>query len=374
MKRNVPGSPQWQHSRLLAGGDALFLELEEAISAARLSIEFEYYIFNDDAVGRRFMDALAAAAARGVNVRVLIDGVGSSGAGAAIAAELNRAGVAVKIYHPLPWLTGAYRWSLVRGGWLYKFFYLLLNINRRNHRKLCVIDDQYAWVGSINISADHLAVEAGGAGWRDYAVALRGEGVGHLRAGFDRQWLSLPARLQKGFLARHLSNRSPLARRLKNRFLVRSISEARQRVWVVSAYFAPTASLRRALLRACRRGADVRLLLPEATDVTFFPGLSQTYFQELLRSGARIFQYRGGVLHAKALLIDQLAVIGSSNLNYRSTLHDLELDVLLDEQELLEELQGVVLRDLESAAELTAAGLPDPPRLAWLWYAFRYWL
>ncbi|MCZ6829796.1 MAG: phospholipase D-like domain-containing protein [Gammaproteobacteria bacterium] len=365
---------KWQHSHLLTDGGVFYEELLDAIGGAETSVDFEYYIFSNDALGDRFVSALTSAAQRGVQVRVLIDGIGSAPSGPEIASRLNRGGVDVKIYHPAPWLSAGYRWSLVRGDWLYKFFLFALNINRRNHRKLCVVDGSKAWVGSLNISAEHLPAAAGGAGWRDYAVALRGEGVHFLQRGFEMQWLSRPARLQRGFLAQHLSNRSRRARRLKNRFVTSSVATARSRVWVVNAYFAPTARLRRALLRACRAGADVRLLLPESSDVRFFPSLSNHYYSELLRAGARIFLYRANVLHAKALLIDDFFILGSSNLNYRSTLHDLELDVVVDDAVTVVKLEAVIAGDCATAEELEQERLPPPTLGSWFWYALRYWM
>ena len=373
--RSVSLTPhKWQKSRLICDGGLFYDELLNEIGRAETVIDFEYYIFSDDMLGQRFVLALVAAAARGVQVRVMIDGVGSAANGAEIASRLDAGGVEVKIYHPLPWLTGAYRWSLDRGGWLYKFFLLALNINRRNHRKLCVIDGQRAWVGSLNISREHLPIDAGGAGWRDYAVALEGEGITSLHWGFERQWMEQPARLQRGFLARHLSNRSRRARRLKNRFVARSVTEAGSRVWVVSAYFSPAPRMRRALLRACRRGLDVRILLPEISDVAFFPGLSNHYYLELLRAGARIYLYRTRVLHAKALLIDDFFILGSSNLNYRSTLHDLELDAVVFNADTVAELEAVILKDFADAVELELNHLPAPKALSWIWYTLRYWL
>jgi cardiolipin synthase len=334
----------------------------------------EYYIFQIDALGERFIEALGAAAGRGVRVRVLIDGVGSSVSCTALAERLFEVGVPVQIYNPLPWLTGAFRWSQGRGGWMYKSMLFLLNINRRNHRKLCMVDGTSAWVGSFNISTDHLAVTAGGRGWRDYAMKLRGPEVESLAGGFDRMWMAQGPRFHRGFIARYLSNRSQQARRLKNRFVARSVVGAARRVWLVSAYFAPTARLRRALLRACRNGRDVRLLLPEQSDVAMFPGLSSHYYRELLRAGARIFLYQAGVLHAKALLIDDFSIVGSSNWNYRSTLHDLELDVVIRSRDTVAALEQVVVEDCYKSRELRLEHAPSPSLGSWFWYMLRYWM
>jgi len=374
MKKRQASILKWQYSRLISDSEAFFRVLLDAIAGARESICFEYYMFNKDVLGEKFIDALTAAAQRGVEVRVIIDGLGSAVDAAEVALALHAGGVEVKIYHPLPWLSNGYRWSMDRGGWLYKFMKSFLNINRRDHRKLCIVDENTAWVGSLNISADHLPTAAGGSNWRDYAVQLRGEGVLSLASGFDIQWRAQPARLQRGFLARHLSNRSHRARVLKNQFVRRNVAAASSRVWVVSAYFAPTARMRRALLRACQRDTDVRLLLSDRSDVWFFPGLSSHYYLELLRAGARIFLYRANILHAKAILIDDFFILGSSNLNYRSTVHDLELDVVVDDAATVAALESTILSDCATAQELTVQGLPQPSVASWLWYVLRYWM
>lgn len=371
-REHAPG--RWTHSRLIVDPQEFYRTLLAAIENAREDVVLESYIFRLDALGESFVQALATAAARGVRVRVLVDGVGSSASAAELAERLFALGVAVQIYHPLPWLTRGYRWTLQSGGWFYKFMVFLLNINRRNHRKLFVVDGRTAWVGSFNFNMDHLSSADGGKGWRDYAVQLQGRDVASLAKGFDRLWAAQGPRFHRGFIAHYLSNRSARARRLKNRFVARQVGRCQERVWLVSAYFAPTASLRRALLRACKNGSDVCLLLPESSDVFMFPGLSSRYYLELLRAGARIFLYRAGNLHAKALLVDDLSIIGSSNWNHRSSLHDLELDVILADKDIQKALEAVVKNDFQHGRELTLEDTPKPSLLSGLWYLLRYWM
>lgn len=364
----------WEYAALRVGAGDFYAHLLSAVELAQETIDFEYYIFQLDDLGWQFVDALGQAASRGVRVRVLVDGLGSSASSETLARELFQRGVSVQIYHPLPWLTGSYRWSRSRGGWVYKFMVFLLNINRRNHRKLCVVDGKQAWVGSFNISQQHLPLEAGGAGWRDYALELRGNEVRSLVDGFERLWEASDPRFHRGFFGRYLSNRSNRSRRMKNRFVARSVATASSRVWLVSAYFAPTASLRRALLHACKAGRGVILLLPEQSDVPMFPSLSSHYYRELLRAGARIFLYQEGILHAKALLIDEFSIIGSSNWNYRSSLHDLELDVVVKGGSLAAELEQIIRDDCDLARELKLADAHRPGLVSWLWYLLRYWM
>ena len=364
----------WERARLIVDAEQFFERLLHTIADAQHSIDFEYYSFQLDRLGNRFVAALGAAASRGVRVRVMVDGIGSAAASSALAKQLFDCGVAVQIYHPLPWLTDGYRWSRPRGGWIFKMLTLLLNVNRRNHRKLCIVDGHTAWVGSFNITADHLPVAAGGLGWRDYALELQGRTVQSLVNGFERLWNDRNPRLHRGFIGRYLSNRSLPARRMKNRFVVHSVATAATRVWLVSAYFAPTARLRRALLKACRNGIDVRLLLPSRSDVIVFPGLSSHYYRELLRAGARIFLYQESVLHARALLVDDLVILGSSNWNHRSTLHDLELDAIVNGVDTVNELAEVIREDCNDGRELSLEQTPVPAWHSWFWYLLRYWM
>ena len=365
----APRRGTWERSELIVNAEQYYGRLLRAIAGARAAVDLECYRFDLDALGRRFVDALSRAAGRGVRVRVLMDGVGSMAGGEELARRLSAAGAAVRIHNPLPWLTRSYRWSLLRGGRIYKFFLFFLNINRRNHRKLCIVDGGAAWVGSFNISAEHKQ------GWRDYALELHDDGkVAGLADSFDRIWTRRESKYRPANIARFLSNRSNRARRMKNRFIVRQLLGSQRRVWLVAAYFAPTAQFHRALVKACGRGRDVRVLLPEHSNVRIFPGLSSCYYRKLLESGARLFLYRPGILHAKALLVDGLAVVGSSNWNFRSTVHDLELDVLIDAPDTVAELEAAVAGDMSRSRELSLNDTPAPSIASWLWYVIRYWL
>ena len=374
MRSQTKQVSQWQRSVLYVNANDWFERLLDRIGSARDSIVFEYYIFEADSLGMRFVAALVAAARRGVRVRVMMDGVGSADSSDLLSEHLHGHGVEVRIYHPLPWLANSFRWSRHRGGWAYLGLLSILNINRRNHRKLCVIDAETAWIGSFNISAKHLPKDAGGEGWRDYGVELNGERVSSLVQGFNSLWSGHKPRLSRGFLASYLSNRSLRARRLKNRFVARSVANAVQRVWLVNAYFLPTAAMGRALRQASRNGTQVCLMLPEYSDVAIFPGLSSLFYRALMRAGARIFLYQPGVLHAKALLVDNFAVLGSSNWNYRSTLHDLELDAVIRSPETLLTLEQAMLDDAANCRELTVEDTPVPSLLSRLLYAVRYWM
>ncbi len=346
----------------------------DSIAFAKERIDFQFYIFELGEIGRRYVEALGDAASRGVRVRVLIDGIGSQRDGQMIAQHLNLDGVDVKIYHPPPWQARLHRWSRQKGNRVRKLISLLFKINRRNHQKCCVVDNEIVWIGSLNISDNHLECHAGGQSWRDYAVSINGEMAQSLGRNFDTLWDDRPSHPERGFLSRYIHNRNLVARRLKNRFVVERIRSAQTRLWIASAYFAPPGQVRRALLVACKRGVDVRLILSKESDVPMFPGISRCYYKALLRAGAKIYEYRPAVLHAKVLISDELCVLGSSNINYRSFFHDLELDVVLYDKSIIRQLERELELDMADCDEVKVSAVQKLDwRLSLLHY-IRYWM
>ncbi len=317
----------WDSEHIYSPAKQYFESLLNDIDSAESSIELVVYIFSLDAIGLRVMDALVKASQRQVKIRLLVDGVGSADDAELIAEKLSKIGAEVRIYHPLPWYWGNYRWSLRPGGRIEKLYYFIASMNRRDHRKFCVIDKSIAWCGSFNISQDHLSETIP---WRDYGVRLTGDAVTSLIDIFDSVWFGrnnqkLSTRIS-GLLR---SNYSLRLRRLSNRLLVVKIRNAKQRVWICSAYFSPSGAVIRAIKAAKSRNVDVRLIVAGRSDVPLFPLLSSTYYADLLKIGVSIYRYQAGILHAKAMLVDQQCLIGSTNLNHRSFHHDLELDVIL---------------------------------------------
>ena len=135
--------------------------------------------------------------------------------------------------------------------------------------------------------------------------------------------------------------------------MLRKIITCRHRIWITNAYFVPDNFLLRRLKEAAGSGVDVRILLPRKSDIAYMPWASSTFYFNLLKAGVRIFEYLPSVLHAKTLVLDDWALIGSSNLNHRSLLHDLEVDVLLSDSEPINCLAKQFLLDLENASEIS---------------------
>lgn len=325
-------APELGEELLFSAAD-FYRELELDIRAARHSICLEMYIWSNDEIGRRFFALLEQAAARGVHVRLLLDGVGSFFWIRAQRDRMQHSPVHTRIYRPVELS------RLGREAGLSQFFGRL---NRRNHKKVALIDDRIAYAGSMNVTSACLP-------WKECGVRLSGPSVPLLRELFDDTWasaegardLSRSFRLQGALLGSRLlrSNQTLLLREQHARGLRRRIRAAKERVWLMTPYFVPTVGLFLALLRAARRGADVRLVLPRHNDVWFLRWVARLYYRYMLRAGVKIYEWLPSVLHAKVSLVDNWAAVGSSNLNRRSTYLDLELDVVLSSPESVRALE-----------------------------------
>ncbi len=364
----------WDSESVYSCPEDYYSDLLVDISHASYSIELAVYIFAFDELGQRFFDALVRAAKRGVSVRVQVDGIGSVEDGETLAARFASENIDCRIYHPLPWYLSAYRWSVAAGSFFAKLSHFMLSLNRRDHRKFCVIDKQIGWCGSFNLCSDHLNKTLP---WRDYAVRVTGMAVELLQDNFYVVWGTHATSMSQHDLKFIRCNNTRKLRRMRNRLLVERIRSARKRVWIVSAYFSPSGEVIRAIKKARQAGVDVRAVVAERSDIPFFPWLSATYYADLINMGVVIYAYNRGILHAKALLIDDDCVIGSTNLNHRSFYHDLELDVLLTNKCAVAAMTHCVEQDI---AHSTKASLDDLSVMSrrfwfgWLLRAARYWM
>lgn len=343
---------------IFSKGDDYFHTLLSDIQSAHKSIDLEIYIFNQDNLGEKIVAALTQATNRGVKVRVLVDGAGTP-VWDVFAKTLEHAGAQTRIFHPFPWRLWQWSRSYVRVPVILKAIYLFLKINSRNHRKVCIIDNKIAYVGSFNISKVHLSREGGGDGWRDTGVKITGAELNDLIAAFEAAWEHVPIqeRLQNIFKQVNLDpiirlNNSRHRRRLLYKNLLDRIEHCRQRIWMMNAYFVPDNFLLKNLKEAARRNVDVRIVLPQKSDVFFMPWASSAFYRSLLKSGVRIFEYQPSMLHTKILILDDWMLVGSSNLNHRSLLHDLEVDVNIRLPSAKKEIEQQFIEDLKTTQEV----------------------
>ncbi len=365
--------------KLYFSPDDYFTGLIEDIDAARRSVKMEMYIFELDEVGRAVMRALKNAAERGVELRLLIDGIGSWRDAGRIAAELRGANSEVRIFHPLPWDFSLYRRALNAGRWYSQALYFIASINHRNHRKLCLVDDGIAWLGSYNITADHFNPGSASADdyWHDTGVRVTGPAVAALADNSDAIWErkidSAGARTRQ-FLASDAIER----RREARLQLLGLLQSAERRICITNAYFNPSPKVLRMLKRKARQGLCVQLLVPRHSDIALFPHLSRSFYADLLQSRIRVFEYHARILHSKTMIVDDYLVVGSTNLNYRSLLHDLELDLLLTDAGAVSRMERRFQDDIEASDEITLADWQRHPlldKLLGLLARFlRYWI
>lgn len=368
MKKSLSTSKTWDSELLFFSGADFFAHMRQGVRTAQKSVDLEFYIFEQGKVADALVEALIEAAERGVQVRLVVDGVGSPSFNQTYGRALGAKGISCLIYHNLLW-SGQFMKTLRTEfkkpkGFVSFFKYL----NRRSHRKFVVVDNNRGWIGSFNISDNHLQKppigELARPGWRDTGVCVEGRALSYLTEAFDDQFLKKRDYYKKKFKLwykrRHFYLGLPI--RLNNthwqrkhfyRDLLARIRSAQQRVWITTAYFVPDTRLLKALEFAASKGVSVRILIPMKSDMPFMNWATRAYYEGLNRSGVEIFEYRPTMLHAKTIIIDNWCSVGTSNLNHRSLFHDLEVDAILTQATTRLELVGAFSRDLENSQKVS---------------------
>lgn len=349
-------------------GNDYFSALLKDIALAKKTIELETYIFYHDKLGKKVLAALEKAAENGVKISILVDGAGTPQWGGSFIKNLEKLGAETRIFHPIPWRLWHWSRSHVRANSILKAIYLFLKINSRNHRKVCLIDNKIAYIGSFNICQSHLEKSFEGDDWRDTGIRLANTDLSDLILAFAAAWNHLPIQERIKHFFHHVHknpvirlNNTRHRRRILYKDLLHKINNTRNRVWITNAYFVPDNFLLRKLREAAHAKIDVRILLPRKSDIAFMPWASKAFYEKLLKSGVRIFEYQPSVLHAKTLILDDWMLIGSSNLNHRSLLHDLEVDINIQQTESQEALAKQFYIDLENSKEICLENWQKPP-------------
>lgn len=339
--------------------DSYFGEVIACIEKAKKTIEIETYIFAFDAVGKKVIRALCKAADRGVKVRVLVDGAGTSPWGQKLKYYLESHNIKVKIYHPYPWLFSQYNGSSPKKkNFFSKFIFLISNINKRNHRKTIVIDKKILFIGSANIKNCYVQQAGKKIPLRDTSVKISNLPTEEVRYAFEKAWNTIPKltflKSRKQLYLRY--NFSWFRRRRLFKDLIRRINHSKKRIWISNAYFVGNNAIFSSLKEAQARGVDVKIILPKYYEEPLFASLTQTLYFSLLNANLRIYEYQTGILHSKYIIIDDWYCLGSSNLNNRSLIHDLEVDVSLRTEKSKQSLKNVFITDLKNSKSL---GLND---------------
>lgn len=353
------------HVRLLKDAHENYPAWLEAIRAARHHIHFESYIIHEDEVGWAFADALIAKAQEGVLVRLIYDWMGGfRNASRRFWGALESGGVQIRCYNPPHLLSPL--------GWL-----------SRDHRKMLAVDGEVAFVTGLCVGRmwrgdPARKIEP----WRDTGVEIRGCAVAEVERAFTRTWawsgesnleaepIAIPAPAGDMNL-RIVATEPATAGMFRLDQLVAAL--ARKRLWLTDAYYAATTSYVEALRAAAKDGVDVRLLLPNATDIPLLRPLSRAGYRPLLEAGVRVFEWNGTMLHAKTAVADgHWARVGSSNLNIASWWGNCELDAVVEDDSFAAGMEEMYLQDLANATEVVldrrhrphAPGEPRHPRAA----------
>lgn len=334
----------WDEETLFTNGDEYFAGLLRAIEGAQSSIELETYIFEKGVIGDRMVKALTAAADRGVRVRMIVDGWGSPNFLYDYYPELRRASIRVRFFRVIPWILK--RLPGDPDSLAQRIIHRWKRVNRGNHRKFCLIDQHELWVGSFNISDNHLREVRGEQAWKDVGVRVRGRDLKYARRAFQRAF--------RGWTALNLPARSPRLLLLNDSYLhirntrvqhIERMKTARERLWLATPYFVPVGQVFRLLVRRAREGADVRVIIPRKNDVWIMKWMSLPLLRSLAKHGVKVFIYEPRFSHQKVFIADDWVCVGSTNLNHRSFLHDLEMDVVLTRQENKQRIIDSYLRD-----------------------------
>jgi cardiolipin synthase len=350
--RPVPGNLV----HLLIDGPNAYRAMQEVIARASRWIHFENYIIRSDAAGWRFAELLAARAREGVRVRVLYDWFGSFATSRGFWNYLREAGVEVRAFHP-PQLVDA-----------------VTNISR-NHRKLVVADGSRAVLGGLCIGCEWTGEShAGSQPWRDTAVEIQGPAAAVLDQSFAGVWEITGEKVPpdqaagvvepEGAAGVRVINGEP-GRERAYRVIELLAAGSVERLWITDAYLVAPPRLFQALRDCARDGVDVRLLVPGSSDLPLIRNLSRIGYRDLLRSGVRIYEWDGPMLHAKSIVCDDRWVrVGSSNLNPSSLLGNYELDVLIEDTVLADAMEAQFRRDVARSREVASRPIRGPRRIS----------
>jgi cardiolipin synthase len=361
---------------LLQDGAATYRAMFAAIESARHHIDMETYILQDDETGQRFADALMAKRRQGVVVNLLVDSVGTLETPAEFFDRLRAAGVSVLEYNPINPLHAPAGWDP----------------NQRDHRKLLIVDGQVAFMGGINISADyasgsvpHDREEAArrrakrkepARPWRDTDLRIEGPVVAEFQRIFLATWGEQngppitggdylpPAPRQP--IGQHVVRAIPSTPRDAQSAiyttLMSSIGHAEQEIFITMAYFVPDPQLLDALCAAAGRGVDVELILPRHTDVALVQSAGRSHYGTLLRCGVKLYERREVLLHAKTAVIDGVwSTIGSANLDWRSFVHNQELNAVVLGSGFGDQMRRAFARDRAASEQVSLQAWESRP-------------
>lgn len=338
-------------AQILRNGEQTFPSILEAIDVAKDHIHIEYYIIEDDEVGRKFQEKLIQKAREGVEIRMIYDDVGSSGLKKRYLKPMSDAGIELRPFMPV------------------LFPLLTSKANFRDHRKIVIIDGSVGFVGGINLSSRYDNRTDLGRFWRDTHLKIKGDAVKSLQLHFFLMWKfvneSTPELSEKYFPDVQVDNLCLIQVAasgpdsdwpyIQNAFFA-AITSAKERLWITTPYFIPTDEILLAIQTAAMSGVDVQMILPSRSDNPVVQAAVMSYVKQLLLAGVKVYLYQKGFVHSKTMIVDDmLCSIGTANMDYRSFDINFEINAFIYDPDMVNELVFDFEADRKDSSEITLA-------------------
>lgn len=341
---------------LLADGPAAYAAMFKAIQNAKDHINLESYIIEDDEIGRRFADLLLQKQAKGVQVNLIYDSVGSMKTPASFFQRLRDGGIQVVGFNPINPLKTQEKWELTH----------------RDHRKILIADGKVAIIGGINISKVYSSNplkrkqnETAPIHWRDTDIQIEGPAVAELQKLFIDTWLKQkgPKLSERNYfpdlkeggnaLMRVVGSTQGQTNRIPFIVYVSAITFAEHSVHMTNSYFIPDDQIVKALTDAAERGVDVKIILPGITDSQLALYAQRYHYSELLKSGVKLYERSTSLLHAKTAVVDKVwSTVGSTNMDFMSLLNNDEVNAVILSREFAIEMEKMFARDLAESDQI----------------------
>ncbi|WP_459129172.1 cardiolipin synthase [Guggenheimella bovis] len=322
--------------------DRLFQDLEEA----KETIHLEYFIFKNGFIFDRLKDILIRKARAGVKVRLIYDSVGTVRLKKSSLQELKDAGIDLAEFYPVV------------------FPILSRKLNYRNHRKIVVIDGKIGYVGGMNVGDEYVGLLKRFGFWRDTHLRIVGDGVWSLQRIFLNDWNFIrkeilndasffPQNEEKNHIPLQIAESGPdyNLEVIKQAYFT-LVTSATDRLWITSPYLVPDEGIKDAIMNAALSGVDVRIIIPSKQDHFFVYWASQDNIEDFLQHGVRIFSYEGGFIHAKVVISDDRASVGTANMDIRSLAINYEVNAFLYNKEVTDKLSRDFLEDTKHSREI----------------------
>lgn len=333
--------------QVFTDGYSMYQELFRRIAKAKHHIHLEFYVFENDAVGRLLRDLLIDKAREGVSVRLLYDDVGCWDVNPMFYDEMLCEGIEVRSFLKV------------------RFPQFTSKVNYRNHRKLAIIDGKVGFIGGMNIALRYLKGVPWGV-WRDTHICLKGKAVYGIQTAFLTDWFAVDRTLltsaqyfpkmdSVGTSVAQIVTSDPVGEWHDIMLgLVKAISCAQRYIFVETPYFLPTEQVMAAFQTAALSGVDVRLMIPKKADAFITHKGTMSYLDELMKSGVKVYFYRAGFLHSKLWVADdEWASVGSTNLDFRSFEHNFEANAFFYDEKTVCTLKEIFLEDMKKCMTLS---------------------